>query len=87
LAEALGAVFGDHINLQLQAGGMHLIARLTDSIDDVELARRALAEGLAPAALSSLTMQHPCGKGLLLGFTNIPATEALAVTDRLAKLL
>ena len=31
LAEALGAVFGDRIKLQLQAGGMHLIARFTDS--------------------------------------------------------
>ena len=48
LAEALGAVFGDRINLQLQAGGMHLIARFTDSIDDTELARRSLAHGLAP---------------------------------------
>ncbi len=87
LAEALGAAFGDRINLQLQAGGMHLIARFTDNIDDTELARRAVSRGLAPVALSSLTVQHPCGTGLLLGFTNIPATEAPAATDRLAKLL
>jgi GntR family transcriptional regulator/MocR family aminotransferase len=84
LAEALGVVFGDRINLQLQAGGMHLIARFTDSIDDSALERCALAQGLAPVALSSLTVQHPCNKGLLLGFTNIPATEAWAAADRLA---
>jgi len=40
---------------------------------------------LAPVALSSLTVQHPYGTGLLLGFTNIPATEALAAAERLAK--
>jgi GntR family transcriptional regulator / MocR family aminotransferase len=85
LAEAVGAMLGDRIKLQLQAGGMHLIARFADSIDDSELARRALVQGLAPTALSGLTMQHPCGTGLLLGFTNIPATEAPAAADRLAK--
>jgi GntR family transcriptional regulator / MocR family aminotransferase len=85
LAEALDAVFGDRINLQLQAGGMHLIARFTDSPDDAELSRRAVSQGLAPVALSSLTVQHPYGTGLLLGFTNIPATEALAAAERLAK--
>jgi len=85
LAGALGATFGDRIKLELQAGGMHLIARFADAIDDNELARRALVHGLAPTALSRLTWQHSCGAGLLLGFTNIPATEAPAVTIRLAK--
>ena len=32
--------------LELQAGGMHLIARFTDGIDDAELARRASAMAL-----------------------------------------
>jgi GntR family transcriptional regulator/MocR family aminotransferase len=63
---------------------MHLIARFTDGLHDLELERRALAQGLAPVALSSLTVQHPCGMGLLLGFTNIPAIEAAAAVDRLA---
>jgi GntR family transcriptional regulator/MocR family aminotransferase len=85
LAEALTAVFGNRIELELQAGGMHLIARFPDCVDDTELARRASARGLAPTALSSVAIEHPCAHGLLLGFTNIPATEAPAVVARLAE--
>jgi GntR family transcriptional regulator/MocR family aminotransferase len=84
LAEALSATFGYRVKLALQAGGMHLIARFADAIDDNELARRALAHGLVPTALSSLTVRHACGTGLLLSFTNIPATEAPTMAARLA---
>jgi len=84
LAEALAALFGDRVTLELQAGGMHLIARFTDGIADTELARRALAHGFAPTALSSLAMEHACDQGLLLSFTNIAAAEAPAVATRLA---
>ena len=84
LADALSAVFGDRIRLELQAGGMHLIARFPDGRDDVELVRRALMHDLAPSALSSLTAEHACDGGLLLSFTNIQATEAPAVATRLA---
>ena len=84
LADALGAVFGNRISLELQAGGMHLIARFPDGRDDAELVRRALEHDLAPSALSSLTAEHACGGGLLLSFTNIPATEAPAAATRLA---
>jgi GntR family transcriptional regulator/MocR family aminotransferase len=84
LAEALAALFGDRVTLELQAGGMHLIARFTDGIADTELARRSLAHGVAPTALSSLAMEHACGQGLLLSFTNIEAAEAPAVAARLA---
>jgi GntR family transcriptional regulator/MocR family aminotransferase len=84
LVEALSATFGYRVKLALQAGGMHLIARFADAIDDNELARRALAHGLVPTALSSLTVRHACGTGLLLSFTNIPATEAPTMAARLA---
>jgi GntR family transcriptional regulator/MocR family aminotransferase len=84
LADALGAVFGDRIRLELQAGGMHLIARFPDGPDDVELVRRAVKHDLALTALSSLATEYTCGGGLLLSFTNIRATEASAVAARLA---
>lgn len=84
LADALTTVFGDRIRLELQAGGMHLIARFPDAPDDVDLVRRALMHDLAPSALSSLTAEHACAGGLLLSFTNIQAIEAPAVATRLA---
>ncbi|HEY0185729.1 MAG TPA: PLP-dependent aminotransferase family protein [Rhodopila sp.] len=83
LAAALQAAFGDSITLQLQAGGMHLLARFPGGVDDTELTRRATAAGLAPSALSSLTMAHSHGQGLLLSFTNIPTEAAPAFVGRL----
>lgn len=84
LAGALGAVFGNRIGLELQAGGMHLIARVPDGLSDVDLVQHASKHDLAPSALSSLTAEHGCGGGLLLSFTNIQANEAPAVAARLA---
>jgi hypothetical protein len=42
---------------------------------------------LAPTALSSLTMAHDAGQGLLLGFTNVAATEVDALVRRLAAVI
>jgi GntR family transcriptional regulator/MocR family aminotransferase len=84
LAGALRSAFGNRLVLELEAGGMHLLARFPDIRDDGAIVRRALLNGLAPTALSTLTMAHDCGQGLLLGFTNVPETDAEAVVRRLA---
>jgi GntR family transcriptional regulator / MocR family aminotransferase len=76
LAAALVEVFADRIRIELQAGGMHLLVRLPPHADDAALARRADAHGLAPVPLSLSTIEHDCGRGLLLGFTNIPEPDA-----------
>lgn len=83
LAAALTGVFGDRIALELEAGGMHLLARFPGAADDGTLARRAAAAGLAPAPLSSLAVAHDCGQGLLLGFTNVAERDADALARRL----
>jgi GntR family transcriptional regulator/MocR family aminotransferase len=83
LASALAEVFGRRIDVQLQAGGMHLLARFADCRSDLDLAARARARGLAPAALSLWNIQSNCGQGLLLSFTNIPQEIALDVAIRL----
>jgi GntR family transcriptional regulator/MocR family aminotransferase len=83
LAAALEHRFGDAIALQMAAGGMHLLVRFTAAADDGLLVKRAAAAGLAPTALSSLAIARDCGQGLLLGFTNVEASEAPALTARL----
>jgi GntR family transcriptional regulator/MocR family aminotransferase len=83
LVEALAEAFGDGVALELEAGGMHLLARFPGAADDGTLARRAAAAGLAPVALSSLAMAHDCGQGLLLSFTNVPEGDADALAERL----
>jgi GntR family transcriptional regulator / MocR family aminotransferase len=86
LAAALTSTFGDQVSLELEAGGMHLLARFPGAADDGTLARRAAAAGLAPVALSSLALAHDSGQGLLLSFTNVPEGDADALVRRLAKI-
>ncbi len=85
LARGLADAFGKRIDLQLEAGGMHLLARFAECKSDREWAARATAHGLAPAPLSEWNVQGECGQGLLLSFTNIPAHEARGVAVRLRK--
>ncbi len=84
LAAALETAFGDRISMEMTAGGMHLLARFPGAGDDSVLAKRAAQAGLAPTALSSLTIAHDAGQGLLLGFANIPREEANTLAARLA---
>jgi GntR family transcriptional regulator/MocR family aminotransferase len=79
LAEALTG----HFPVELAAGGMHLMIRLPQGVDDQDTARRALAAGLAATALSGLAIAHESGQGLLLGFTNVREEDAAAVVGRL----
>jgi GntR family transcriptional regulator/MocR family aminotransferase len=85
LAEALAARFGARLGIALPSGGMHLIARLPASADDVALARRARIQGLAPEPLSAASIEATCGPGLLLGFTNIAAENAPREAQRLER--
>jgi GntR family transcriptional regulator/MocR family aminotransferase len=83
LAAALQARFGERVTVELALGGMHLLARFPGADDDSVLAKRALAAGLATTALSSLSIAHDAGQGLLLSFTNVGVQEADGLVDRL----
>ena len=83
LAAALTEVFGDALRIELQAGGMHILARLAPSADDVAISERANAAGMAIEPLSAAVIAHHRGPGLLLGFTNIPADAAPLAAGRL----
>jgi GntR family transcriptional regulator/MocR family aminotransferase len=83
LAAAMQAGFGGAVTIELAAGGMHLLARFPDGPDDTVLARRAAASGLTLSALSTHSMAHGHGQGLLLSFTNIPPAAASAAVQRL----
>jgi GntR family transcriptional regulator / MocR family aminotransferase len=85
LTEALYAVFGERVSVDLQPGGMHLILRWAGGSPDSRLAQMAQAAGFAVEALSSRAIMERCGQGLLLGFTNIAGTEALSLCQRLAQ--
>ena len=76
LAAALTNVFGDRLQIGLQSGGMHLLARPSGDTPDRELVRLAEQDGLSPAALSAHAIVADSGPGLLLSFTNIQETQA-----------
>lgn len=87
VVEALRATFGARVRLELQAGGMHLLARFEGRADDRALVRAADRAGLAVQALSDWQHHAPVEPGLLLGFTNIAgpaAARTLAETLRAA---
>lgn len=66
---------------------MHLIAGLRDG-DDVELAQRARAIGIAVEPLSQWYLEAKPRHGLVLGFTNIATAEqAATVALRLAQVI
>jgi GntR family transcriptional regulator/MocR family aminotransferase len=87
LAEALAAVFGDRLTVDLEPGGMHLIAWLRRGVHDVELAKLAQSRGFALEALSSRAIAHAGGQGLLLGFTNLAQADALETCRRLERVI
>jgi GntR family transcriptional regulator/MocR family aminotransferase len=85
LAAALRREFGAHIEISLEAGGLHLLARFPQHGSDVELARRARAYGLVPHPLSGQSIAHDAGEGLLMSFTNVAEHQAADVASALRR--
>jgi GntR family transcriptional regulator / MocR family aminotransferase len=87
LADALSAVFGDCLAVDVQPGGMHLVAWLRGRARDVDVAKRAQAGGFALEALSSRILTHARGQGLLLGFANVQEANALHSCRQLERVI
>ena len=75
LVQALQEVFGSEVRIELQAGGMHLVVRFNKDYHDQYLAHHFNQAGLAVHALSSWTLQYPCGQGLIMSFTNVHSLD------------
>ncbi|MBT2373261.1 PLP-dependent aminotransferase family protein [Pseudomonas fluorescens] len=87
LVDALHQQFGERLLINPQAGGMHLVAGLREG-DDIELAQRARAVGIAVEPLSQWYLEAKPRYGLILGFTNIASAEqASTVALRLAQII
>ncbi len=64
-------ILGDRIRIDLQPGGLHILAKLADHEDDVMLAGYARTAGLALHPLSRWYINAKPKRGLLLGFANV----------------
>lgn len=88
LSDALHRAFGDQLQIDAQAGGMHLLARLPAGRDDKAIVAAAAPLGFAMEPLSSWYLQAPPHPGLLMGFTNVAdAAQAADVAARLRGVL
>ncbi|MGH8081785.1 MAG: PLP-dependent aminotransferase family protein [Lysobacter sp.] len=83
LVDALNQRFGSAIEISLEAGGLHILARFPGAGPDVELAAKALKHGLMPYPLSAQSIEHDAGQGLLMSFTNIAERDAAGVAATL----
>jgi GntR family transcriptional regulator / MocR family aminotransferase len=88
---ALVAALHEHVRpalgIELQPGGMHLVARLPRGTDDVELVAGLVRQGIGPSALSAWGVAAPYAPGLLISFTNVDVKKAPQVARRLAEAL
>jgi GntR family transcriptional regulator/MocR family aminotransferase len=72
---------------QVECCGMHLLLRLPLDCNDVSLAATARSHGLAVNALSPMGISVDTGPGLLLGYTNILAENAMDAALHLKRVL
>ncbi|GLK90221.1 MocR-like pyridoxine biosynthesis transcription factor PdxR [Pseudomonas turukhanskensis] len=63
-----------HIRVEPSPGGMHLVVRLADDVNDIALAEQLLAKGYSLQALSRWAASTQRISGLLLSFTNCATT-------------
>jgi GntR family transcriptional regulator/MocR family aminotransferase len=75
------------LGIELQPGGMHLVARLPRGTDDVALVADLVRQGIGPSALSAWGVAAPYAPGLLISFTNVDVKKAPQAARRLAEAL
>lgn len=75
LADAVESELGELMTVARSASGMHLVGRLADGFDDVEVSRRGADAGLALAPLSSYCVSRKMFPGLILGYTAFTEDE------------
>lgn len=85
VVDALKETFQTELNVQPQAGGIHILAHLKAQLDDRKFAKAAQAEGLAVRALSDWRICGSKQGGLLMGFANFATADDAAVSVRRLK--
>jgi GntR family transcriptional regulator/MocR family aminotransferase len=75
LIQAIRAEMGDLLEVVGTAAGMHLVALLPLSADDVAVATEAARRGVSVIPLSSCYIKAPSRSGLILGFGGVPGDQ------------
>ena len=78
----LESVLGNHVRIDSQPGGMHLILRLLGRRSDRRLVARMRDEGLYAEALSDWVMGGDGASALLVNFTNVDSQRTAETLGR-----
>lgn len=88
LTNALSVALGTRLSVNLQLGGMHLSAELSEGLDDRLIAASARQAGLSVQALSDWCLTSSVERGLLMSFTNVTSeAQATVLAERLARVM
>ena len=82
LVDALNQTMTSRLQVQPQAGGIHVLARLHEGPNDSLLAAAAQSRGLAVQALSDWRMRPGAKGGLLMGFANFTSADQALMSVR-----
>lgn len=87
LIEAIKIKLSDVFDIELQAGGMHLVVKIINGISAIQFSQSAAYHGLKVEALDDWLINKKESAFLLLGFTNIKdKQEALILCQKLKEI-
>jgi GntR family transcriptional regulator / MocR family aminotransferase len=88
--DALVAAVARHLpglRLSGAAAGLHVLLRLPDAVDDIALAEAAATRGVRVEALSPMSLVAAPERGLVLGYSRLPAERIESAVDGLVGIL
>jgi GntR family transcriptional regulator / MocR family aminotransferase len=83
LAAAIESTMNRYVEIRLQDGGMHFVARLRGGLGDAEIVEHLRRKGIGPASLSRCSLKACGHSGLIIGYTNVAKEDAASATRRL----
>jgi GntR family transcriptional regulator / MocR family aminotransferase len=75
------------LRLSGAAAGLHVLLRLPDSVDDIAVAEAAAARGVRVEALSPMSLVAAPERGLVLGYSRLPAERIEDAVEALVGIL
>ena len=75
------------LRLDGAAAGLHVLLRLPDAVDDIAVARTAEARGVRVEALSPMSLVAAPERGLVLGYSRLPAERIDEAVEGLVEIL
>lgn len=76
-----------HMNLNKTNNGLHLVAHMEDTIDDIALSKHLQSNGIIAFPYSKYFLKKPKKKGLVMGFSSVRAALIKSYLKKMATLV